>query len=465
MRKLNYLWVLWMLAGGIACEQEDPHLPSVEERTSMAIEELRDLLTEPANGWRIDYHPIPESGTYFMVLNFDGDGTVNIRSDVSANGGEFYDHTIPYRIDAALGIELIFETYGVFHYLFELQQASFGAEFEFIFKEEDGDNLVFESKSDLSDRTEVTFQPASTADLTAFSEDLAENLEAFAGQSPRLFGGVPPSQQLYFSGPDISVFWAIDLVTRTLNVHAGGQGSTLDEIITNASLTAADHFTGYVLQNGSLVLEEPYSQTIAGTNITISEVGFADFSMTGPSLCDSTMDVTPVYTGTVPGLGAVTVTKSLFNNSGSTFQPQTESFYAVNIPFIFDADFNSLVEEGSIADNLPNAVAFIMTYGFDNDSIPANSVGFLVELEDESTAFYLRSFEMTETKGNAIAISLLDDYYFEVPPNPGEQAGLEAITDEIFYGGTVYAYELPIQGLTAFQLYNPCNAYEFVLVQ
>ena len=103
----------------------------------------------PSNGWKLEYKPTNQSGVFFMLLEFDED-EVRIQSDVAENSGEFFDHTIPWRVDNALGLELIYETYGVFHYLFELDAASFGAEFEWAFIEKAGDNLVFRSISDLS---------------------------------------------------------------------------------------------------------------------------------------------------------------------------------------------------------------------------------------------------------------------------------------------------------------------------
>jgi hypothetical protein len=132
-----------LLFGLLGCTEEENDLPSVEVRKSEAIEDLVDLLTDPINGWKIDYQPVDNAGIYFMVLQFNDDGEVRILSDVGANEGEFFDQTLTYRIDAALGLELILETYGVFHYLFELESANFGGEFEFVFVEGDDNKLIF----------------------------------------------------------------------------------------------------------------------------------------------------------------------------------------------------------------------------------------------------------------------------------------------------------------------------------
>lgn len=459
--KLTYL----LLLGLVSCSQDAEDLAPVEERVEEAIEDLRDELTGPANGWKVLYQPVSGAGTFLMLLSFDEDGLVMIASDVAANDGEFYEQTIPYRIDNALGLELIFETYGVFHYLFELEQAAFGAEFEFLFVEEDGGNLVFESKSDLSEKTVIVFEPASGSDGELFSREIAENFMAFEGQSPELFGGKNPSLQLYSPGMDLSLFWSIDLVPRVIHADVSGLGFEIDAIVASGTMTSIDHTTGFSFINGNLILSEPFNVTVDGQQVVISEVVLNNFSQTGSPLCAGSSETTPVYTGTIQGLGEVVISKSLFSSDELAFQPQPDQFYSVNIPFIFDDSLRSLYEEGSIAEKLPDAAAFIMPYGFESDSIPAYAVGFLIDNGGENLDYYLRSFAPTTTSGNRIAIDLLDEFYYSGTPGPDEEQSLVEITDEIFAGGNVYAYSLPIQGLTAFQFYNPCNGYEFVLVQ
>ena len=85
------------------CTTDDgPNLPPFEERVNTAITTLRTDLTSPSLGWRLEYKPTPESGVFFMLLKFT-DKDVTIQSDVVANDGFFFEQTIPYRIDNALG--------------------------------------------------------------------------------------------------------------------------------------------------------------------------------------------------------------------------------------------------------------------------------------------------------------------------------------------------------------------------
>lgn len=161
-----------------SCGDDDgTDLPPVEQRVEEAVADLTAELTRPANGWRLDYQPTPDAGLLYMLLEFDDEGNVNIQSDVAANDGEFFDQTITYRIDNTSELELVMETFAVFHYLFELDQTTFGAEFEFTYVGKDGDNLRFESKKDLFDKTQLIFTPASADAESLFSRELSANLD------------------------------------------------------------------------------------------------------------------------------------------------------------------------------------------------------------------------------------------------------------------------------------------------
>ncbi len=453
------IFIVTLLAG---CKEEETGLPSVEDRVSEVLDGLQDRLTEPANGWKITYRPTANSGSFFMLMDFGRDGLVKISTDLAADDGRYFEESIPYRLDAGQGIELIFETFGALHYLFELDQASFGAEFEFVFVEDQGDDLIFRSKTDPTNPTRVTFEPASAADVNLLSKEISANLNLFKGQAPRLFGGVAPSQQLYLSDIDVSVFWNIDLERRTIFFDIAGKGATAQSVYTGANVIL-EQAVGYRFLNGQLVLNVPVSFSLDGSNIRLEAISLVDFSTDGASLC-SGVSTTPQYTVSTSNHGAGVLNKSLINSSGLGFEELSQSFYSVNIPFIFDDSLSSLAETGSIAELLPNGSGFMITYGFKSDSIPANSVGFIVEGEDGSGELYLREMSISAV-ANQLEITLLDDYYYSATPTTAEESAMEQITNEIFEGGSIYAFDLPIQGLTVLQFYNPCNGYEFILVK
>lgn len=467
MTKFQLLLVLFFCLTIISCQDDNDDLPSVEERVSEAIDDLQDELTDPLNGWRLDYQPRPDAGFFYILLDFDEDGTVTISSDVADNDGEFFEQTIPYRIDNAQGLELILETYAVFHYLFELEQANFGAEFEFIFSEKEGDNLVFESKSDVgADRTQLTFVPATVEAPQAFSREISENLSAFEGLTPQIFGGDPPIQQLVLEDQGISVFWSIDVTRRIVFADQAAVGTTIQEIEDNQNTVDITQATAYTLLDGKIVFISPISFSLNGQTITITEITLNEFSEDGgPGFCSLNMDSTPTYAGEIAGVGDIMLLKSLYSGIGNNFQPQAESPYSVNAIFVFDGEARSLAQEGSIFQSFPTVSGFIFNYGLSSGDLPANAVGITVEDQFGNFVTYLREFEATTTVGNRVQITLTDDFYFSETPPDGDEQRLREITDEIFEGGEIYAFDLPVNGNTVFRLFNPCNQYEFFLVQ
>src|SRR5689334_5221958 len=118
-----------------SCKDDDIAIfdkPSAQ-RSAEAIATLKADLVAPQNGWKVKYRPVDDTGSYYVLLDFNDNGKVTIKTDLGSNNGEFQEQTIGYRIDNALGLELIFENYSFFSFLFEQDQANFGAEFEFKF--------------------------------------------------------------------------------------------------------------------------------------------------------------------------------------------------------------------------------------------------------------------------------------------------------------------------------------------
>jgi hypothetical protein len=470
---MKYLLTLISILAIVAftgCDSDDSsNLPSVEERVSAAKEDLLDELTSPLNGWEVRYSPTDESGIFYMLLNFSDDGTVRIQSDVPGDDGAYYDHVISYRIDNALHLELIFDTYGAFHYLFEQDQASFGAEFEFFFDEKDGDNLIFESKNDVSNPSIITFVPAQANANEVFSRDLAVDMDAFIGINPRInFNGTGApkiTQQLYLENSNVSIFWAIDISKRFIEADIAGIGSSIDEIEASGDKVAIGTSTGFGYLNGAMVFEEPIEFSLGGQQYSISEISLDQLDTTGEVFCDLNPVNTAVYSGSINGLGNVQLLKTLYASEGERLQPRSDVPYSINAFFIFDGDINSLQEEGgSLLEKFPTATGFIFSYGYTSDTFSEYSLGFTFEDEEGNTKSYAREFEPTTTVGNRIEIRLTDNFIYSETPEPGDEQSLIEITDEIFEGGVMYAYFVSIQGFELIRLYNPCNDYELLLL-
>ena len=457
---MNKCLATYMLAAVLlwGCSSDDsPNLPSYEERVNTAVSSLRTDLTTPTQGWRLEYRPTPDAGAFLILMEFT-DTEVRIRSDVGANNGIFYDQTIPYRLDAGLGLELILETYCVFAFLFEQDQGTFGAEFEFFFKSKDGENLLFESKTDVINPTQLLFEPAGPNDEDLFSREITENLDAFSTVTPQALTPEAPQQQIIFEDLGISVFWTLDNQKRTVVSQFAGEGTTVEDILENGGILL-NHSSGYGIANGFMILATPLQFSLGGQNISIDRIALSEFDTNAPNPCPTEPDDGPRYQGSAPGLGDVTMISTLLSISGQAFQPDV---YTVNVAFLFDEQGNSISEDGIIAEKFPDATGFVFLYGVQlvNPEIPTFSAGLLFDNGD----IFVREFRETTTEINRVQLDFTNNFYNSGTTSPGDEQDLAQVLDEIFSGGITYAYEFPISGLSVFRLFNPCNRYEVFLV-
>jgi hypothetical protein len=461
---LLYISALLILFFQACTKEKEAFLPSVEERVTAAVNNLRDELTAPANGWRLEYQPTDASGIFYMLLEFDED-EVHIQSDVADNNGEFFEHTIPWRVDNALGLELIYETYGVFHYLFELDAATFGAEFEWAYIEKEGENLVFRSVSDLNFvPSTITLTPAAPNDDSKFSRDIATNLNEFVSVGPKALEVQIPKQQIILEDAGISVYWSLDATKRVITSILAATGNNFED--PNLQAVVLSHQSGYILQNGNLELLVPLQFVLDGRSYSIDAINFSEFTNTGPNYCTFSPDNGPLYTGQIAGLGSVSMISSLFDLEGTAFQPIPDFPYSVNSFFIFDESGGSLADEGGIiTEKFPGATGFLFYYGFESDTQPSYAVGFIIEDGLGNSEIILREFEPVTTVGNMIQVNLNNNYYFSGTQGPDDQANLEEITNLLFEGSDMYASDFPVEGLIVFKLFNPCNQHEIFLVQ
>lgn len=461
--KFSHILLSGLLIFLTSCNEDEPKLPPVDERVDNAISSLIDELTSPVNGWKLQYQPTPNSGFYLMFFDFNEDGLVHVQTDLADNNGEFLDQTLQYRVDSGLGLELIMETYGAFHYLFEQNLATFGAEFEFLYSHKDGDNLIFQSKTDFEPKTVLTFIPAAVGERSTLSAELAQNINIYDGNRPRIFGGVGSIQQIIFNDHNFSLFWEMDIPQRTIIVDLAGVGTGMGEILANTDNVILDHTTAYSFSGGRLVLSDPVSFNLRGQEFTISDIQPSNLDLSGDPLCTLSSVPTPVMTGT-SNLGSITFLRSTFDSEGLSFQPMPDRQYSVNAFFIFSNTFFSLQESGSIAEKLPGTLSLFMNYGFTSEEgLPENAIGFMIENDQRARRTIYRGFDPTTTVGNRIQINLNDEFFVDGVSETGDEQSLREITDEIFGDGEVLIFGFPQEDV--FHLFNPCNGYEFFLVR
>ncbi|CAE7842843.1 susC [Symbiodinium microadriaticum] len=433
--------------------------------------DLVSELTAPPNGWKLDYQPNSSSGSFLILLDFDDRGNLQIRSDVIAENGEYLESNITYRIDAALNLELIFESYAVFHYLFDLGDGALGGEFQFIYDRKQGDNLIFRAKSEGVFAPEIVFEPASGNESELFSTELFQQIDLFQGDAPTTIGeyifGQPniesPRQKLTLQERNISVFWSIDITGRFLSAEVAAVGITDEEIFANDEFVVIDQFTGFTFQGGNLEFNEPITFSLNDQSISISSLTIGDFNEAGPELCPGSGNGTPQFAANSQELGSALLQKSLVSSDAEGFVE--DGVYLINAFFMFDADGNSLQEEGVIFNNLPDAGAFAFFYEFENDTLPDNMMGFIT-LDSLGNSKWIFN-EINPTKQlNKISFEFTDDYYTLGDVSAQEISGLRVILDELFSGNDQFIYDFDyIDGLTLYWFYNPCNQYEFLLLE
>lgn len=451
MRKL-YPFLLLVLVLG--CQfNDDPKLPPVEERVADAIEEMEDLLVAPANGWRIDYRPNDLGGDYLIIMDFDRQGNVRIQSDVPANDGEFRDHIVSYRLDVGSGVELILETYGVFHYLFELNETSFGGEFEFIFDEEQNGNLVFDSKTDGS---VIIFRPAASTDPNLISTEALNLLQQGIFRQQNLAGaGNFVQYNMYLADIDATVSMSMDLDLRRLDIQGIAAGRTVEEILSSTSRQEINHSSVFSIRGEDLVLAQSRSVSFEGTQISFDRIPVENIDRIASSFCTGQVDsLTTFSSSNAAGLGNFTLTSSL----AATHSPFREgSFGSVSSGFIYDENDDPISD--AVTDLLPDVVAFQIYNGqLLNDGSTLRAMGWVTVDELNNVDFILREFEY-EQQGNLVTFNFLDSFFRQDQLTPKQIDAVTSLTDLIFENNQVYIMEaLTIDGLLEF--YNPCNRHK-----
>ncbi|MEP1096256.1 MAG: DUF4302 domain-containing protein [Cyclobacteriaceae bacterium] len=447
----------------ISCAVDnDAKLPSVEERANDAINDLIDDLTAPQNGWVLSYRPTSQTGIFFILLDFNEDGTVRIQSDVTANNGEFRDQVNSYRIDSSQGLELIIESYGVFHYLFELEQNSFGAEFEFILVEEEGNNLIFRSKSDQgSDVTILTFEEAGPTASSSITEEALGFLKQGIFHQDNL-GNTGSMGHFNFHIPanNHTISVTLNLDRRVIKFLGIAEGLDMPSVVAANSISNLNREIRFSLSNESIVLDQAVQINFGGSSYQIDQIPIGNFSTSQESFCTGQQETIVNLSGS-GDLGTFNAQSSLFQVSNE-FQPSPDDVYGVNYVFIFDEADNSISDQLEAV--FPDVVAFQWYYNFeiDADSI-LNAVGFVTVDEFNNAEFYLRGFDVVQTGNNLQMTFNGKDLITNDSPTAEQLAGLDQLTDQIFSGGEVYVMEILNQG-GLFEFYNPCNKYKgFVL--
>ncbi len=428
-----------------SCRNNDEELifdKTADERVAEATANLRQKLTAPANGWLMRYQPVPESGTYNVLLNFDADGGVRIRTDFGVNDNEFYDQMNTYRVDNSLGLELIFESYSFFSYLFEQDQATFEAEYEFVYvNETPNGELVFGSKTDLTALTIAVLEPAPDNAESLLGREVNNNLEALS-ETLRL---TSPVYRLDFLNRDLSFYLSFDLAIRTVSfTYAASLSGERGQTITFT--------TGYVLQGNTMTLAEPLTGNFSGTQIALPAINFSELTEAPPlEICNQSLP-TQQYRGTTTESNeAVALRSTLFDPAAANFR---DEFGFFNSPLGFFYDNGESVGQ-QMADQIAGVSSFQFYYQDDSEE-PFIAMGYRIVGENDNTTFALKDFTAT-IENNRIQFEFAPDYtlYNDTTATVNAEA-MDFYLNKLTENNEAYLFKV---SENVFEMYNPCNGW------
>src|SRR5688572_11631426 len=419
---------------------------TADERVAEAIATLKQDLVSPANGWRLKYRPEDESGSFYVLMDFNEDNTVNIRSDLGSNDGQFFEQTVTYRIDSSLGLELIIETYSFFSFLFEQADATFLAEYEFNFVNKTPDEaLVFNSKTDPGTATILLFEQASANDAALLGTQLSTNLNVMSEDLKM----IASSLKLTYQNRDISLFLVLDTFRRILTINSASRN-------TNPLITQTVTFTTpYILKGDSIVLDDKFSSTVLNNNISIKSIKLSTLTEGTLTACANPIVVHSLV-GVTSANDPVTLETTLRDPTGASFA-QVGDFYVSPNNFIFNNGEDASLQ---IQQDITGAVAMQLYYEFDIGSgTPFYGIGFLIQNVNGTTTFALRQFTPTLVANRLIFDFAPDISVFGETNTDANIENVNIYLDAMTEGDNTYVFKVT-DGV--YEFFNPCTGWSFV---
>jgi hypothetical protein len=433
-----------------SCQENDINLFSktADERVAQAIASLKEYLIEPSNGWRVQYRPEPTSGSFYVLLDFNADNTVTIKTDLGANDGEFFEQTITYRIDNSLGLEVIFESYSFFSYLFEQDQATFGAEYEFSFvTKTPEDNLIFTSKTDLSTPTTLLFERAGVNDISLLGKTVSSNLTVMSDDIKRFSS----SLTLTYTNKDLILYLSLNESTRTLSLNSASKKTDTQVI------QALDFDTPYTLKGDSIVFDTRFSRSLFGSNTVIKSIKLGVFTDASINICADPISI-HAYEGATSANDEVQLKTAIVEANGKRFAERSD-FYFCPLSFIFN---NGEPVANDIATDIPDAVEMHLYYNLPlNDGTDLYGIGFVLRNDDGSTTFALREFTPV-LNDNKLVFNFTPGFRLFGNENPdADLTPINTYLGALTEGDKTFVFEF---SNNIYEFYNPCNGWSFVFV-
>lgn len=454
MKKTIYSFFIIFFAL-LSCDDDDVRVfeKTADERAAEAVAALKADLIAPANGWRVRYRPVDEAGAFYVLMKFGEDNKVRIQSDVSSDERSYVNQVIGYRIDNSLGLELILENYSMFHYLYEQDQATFAAEYEFEFVNKTPDNaLVFVSKSDFANKTTILFEEALPSDANLLGVSVDENLQTLNNDLDviNLFSS---SIKVQFNNRDVVLYGGIDVAKRIFSVSGITPKSSPENI------TLANISTSYIVQGNSIIFDTPISGNFAGTNLSISSLTLSSLSTGEVQPCTDPVPI-HIYAGQTSSGDAITLESTIVNAGGRGFTAST----------LFVAPLTNIRKDGAVVldeleQDLPTAAEMYLLYNFSYRGEIVTGMGFWVLDANGNGALVLKEFTVT-FESNKLTLTfkpgiraIAEQQGFVLEPGMNN---ISKYLDALAEGGNTYAYKFA-EGLYEFS--NPCSGWTVVFIE
>lgn len=447
------IYITWAIVIALTACRDTDVTPlfdkSADQRTAEAIAALKADLTAPANGYKLKYRPQDEAGSFYVFLKFNDNNSVRIRTDLAAEDTRYFDDTITYRIDSSLGLELIMESYCFFGFLYDLDQATFGGEYEFNYASKTPDNaLVFVSKTDpIEPRTRLVFEPATAADVdTHLGTEVATNLNIMAND----LNVYTQPYKITYDNKDLILYLSMDDLRRTLSIGSASKKST-------PSTTALVGFdTPYILDGDSIVFDTPLSGTYVGVSVSLRSIKLNTLTASSLPVCTDPIG-THAYKGVTSAGEGVTLEPTLSDAAGPTFTTAA-NFYNAGLGNIL---LNGEQAYLQLQNDLSGVTDFQIYYNFELSSGTLTAMGFRLENEGADPTFALKTFTLTRT-GNKITFNFAPSITLYGNPNPDADIDkVEEYLDALTDGNNTYVFKL---ANLVYEFHNPCTGWSYIMI-
>lgn len=447
---LTWFCALLLLAG---CKDDDINKfdKTADERVAEAIADLKGKLVSPANGWKLHYTPEDGYGSFLVLLNFQENDMVTIKTDLWTGDNKFYEQTVGYRIDSRLGLELIIENFSFFSYLFELDQATFGAEYEFLYKQEnDNGSLLFTSKSDDSNNpTQLLFTEATTEDLDDPGKNVAPKVTAMSNDLQK----ITTSLRLTYATKDLIFYLSLQEDYRILTVTSASRKSNIN------STQQLNFTTGYYFRNDSIVFQSPLAGNFAGVAASIKGIKIDyddDDQKSSLTMCTPSIPIHG-YEGVTSAGDNVLLETTLADAAGAAYQNHTVLYAPINnLAYLGESAYRQVIAD------LPTATYFLVYNNIETPSGPFTGIGFRVENPNNTYTFAMLGFEPV-LDGNHLSFNF-DSDFTQTGTGTTSAENLAAIRKYIEYlteNNNTYIFQYS-DGVYEFN--NPCSGWSALLI-